>query len=553
MKTQAQALHVKKSSLSSFVLLFFLMSIFSLQLFAETLPHADYFTTTTDGYTGSGIYQNSGWLIIPKQKTATKTYDFGNSNANASVKITFRVYLSSGWDRENSSKDYFKIYTNNVYVGYYSNSGNHTYTIGLNTQLDSNGKLKLDFYTDSGNDNEWSKLDYVINDNSNKPRAFTMQKQDNIRGNIVMIGNSVLQSYSGSCLNSTTQNNDINAYYADKDSDSNTYNSTSANLVLPKGIKSENIVYAQLYWQGRVRYNSYASTYGRSVKLKLYGSSNYEIVTSSDEKFNYINGDYQGAIEITDKLKNSMDSLGDTVLENSGYNQSVWVADVYTNEGSNKYGALSLIVTYKDDNDELRNITLYDGYDVVYNNSKSYTLTDFLTPTRGEVKAKFMVFAGEGDVVYKDSISLTNKNGNAISLGSDFFRSSENIDGVNITNRNPNCANTIGIDLQTVSVGTNAAIPIIENSQTQTTVTLDSGGDEYFPGVFAFATQLYEPRVCYYINKIKNDDNWLFEQKSQAANLRLFAILSYLTWYKINISREITETNITFEEVITKF
>ena len=53
--------------------------------------------------------------------------------------------------------------------------------------------------------------------------------------------------------------------------------------------------------------------------------------------------------------------------------------------------------------------------------------------------------------------------------------------------------------------------------------------------------------------KIKNDDNWLFEQKSQAANLRLFAILSYLIWYKINISREITETNITFEEVITKF
>ncbi len=359
-----------------------------------------------------------------------------------------------------------------------------------------------------------------VNNQVNNPRQFTMQERNNIRGNIVMIGNSVLQSYNGACVDSKTQNNYIYAYYADKDNDNNTYNSTSANLVLPKGVTSKDIVYALLYWQGRTNSNTEASEHGRNIEIKFYGSSNYETVTSSDYKFNYIYGDYQGSTDVTQELKESMDNLGDNTLKNSGYNEPVWVANLYTVLYNNtwghynNYGAWSLIVTYKDKNEKLRNITLYDGYNSIYGttyepDTKSYVLNDFLTPTNGEVDAKFMVFAGEGDVSYPDSISLTNKEGTAkyLSPKNDFFHSSEDIDGVNIINRNPNCQNTIGIDLRTVSVGTNAKTPIIENGQTQTTVTLSSTGDQYFPGVFAFSTQLYEPRVCYYINNVKEDDN----------------------------------------------
>ncbi len=359
-----------------------------------------------------------------------------------------------------------------------------------------------------------------VNNNVNNPRPFTMQERNNIRGNIVMIGNSVLQSYNGACVNTNVQNNDIYAYYADEDNDNDTYNSTSANLVLPKGVTSKDIVYALLYWQGRTNSNTQASEHGRNIEIKFYGSSDYKTVTSSDYKFNYIYGDYQGSTDVTKELKASMDSLGDNTLKNNGYNKPVWVANLYTVLYNNtwghynNYGAWSLIVTYKDKNEKLRNITLYDGYNSIYgtqNNpdTKSYLLKDFLTPTNGEVDAKFMVFAGEGDVVYPDSISLTNKEGAAkyLSPKNDFFHSSEDIDGVNITNRNPNCQNTIGIDLRTVSVGTNAKTPIIGNGQTQTTVTLSSTGDQYFPGVFAFSTQLYEPRVCYYIDNVKEDDN----------------------------------------------
>jgi len=339
-------------------------------------------------------------------------------------------------------------------------------------------------------------------------RDFSLYRSDNIRGDVVMVGNSVLQTPSGVCASLTTQNNRIYAVYADKDNDPNTYNSTWAKLKLPAGVDSSKIVYALLYWQGRVGYSSNLFKYGPKIKLKLYGNSNYTDITSIPEKFNNRYGDYQGVADVTDLLKQSIDNVDQSIISTTGYQEPIWVANLYTAaNGRNLYGAWSLIVVYKDDNAHLKNITLFDGYDEIYNESKSFNLTGFLTPQRGVVNAKFMVFSGEGDVVYRDSISLTNNQNQPIPLGTDFFHSSEDIDGVNITDRDPSCQNTIGIDLRTISIGSNAAIPIIGNNQNSTTVTLSSNGDQYFPGVFIFSTDLYEPRVCYYIDTITDEDN----------------------------------------------
>lgn len=521
-----------KSSLSPFLLVF-LLSICSNFAYAETPDYGNNFATSED-------------INILSYKDGQISLDSDEDYFKFVLTDTEYVYIETSAQPNKPNMDTYIYLYNSSGIQIANNDDGGVWPFSKIEGSLSAGTyyIKVQSYNHDSSGYYRLSLTKYINYNKNNPRDFTMQKQDNIRGNIVMIGNSVLERNGGGCANSNTQNNRINAVYADKDSDSNTYNSTSADLVLPKGIKSEDIVYVLLYWQGRVDSNLDAGTNGRTVKLKLYGSSNYDTVTSSDEKFNYIYGDYQGVADITDKFKSSMDSLGDSILESSGYNQPVWVADVYTDTGKNKYGAWSLIVTYKDENDKLRNITLYDGYDEIYNESKSYTLTNFLTPTKGEVNAKFMVFAGEGDVVYRDSISLTNKSGSAVSLGSDFFHSSENIDGVNITNRNPNCANTIGIDLQTVSVGTNAPIPIIGNGQTETTIRLWSGGDQYFPGVFAFSTQLYEPRVCYYIDKIKDDDNvTVFEDKKFISEIEPDKNYHFDLWIS-NMKKASTDTDI---------
>ena len=350
---------------------------------------------------------------------------------------------------------------------------------------------------------------------SSNTRNFTLYKTNNIKGDVVMIGNSVLQTPDGQCPSITTQNNDITAVYADKDNDPNTFNSTWAQLKLPAGVDSSKIVYALLYWQGRFITPDHSNDIleeGKKIKLKLFGFNDYITINSIPEKFNYVDEisrkNYQGVADITDLLKQSIDYVNSNTIFTTGYQQPVWVANLATSaNGTNLYGAWSLIVVYKDDNAHLKNITLYDGYDEVFNNTKSYTLTGFLTPKRGTVNAKFMVFAGEGDVVYRDSISLSNPNGFDILLGEDFFHSSEDIDGRNIIDRDPNCQNTIGIDLRTISIGTNSYRPIIGNNQNSTTVTLSSDGDQYFPGVFIFSTDLYEPRICYYIDHIVDENH----------------------------------------------
>lgn len=329
-------------------------------------------------------------------------------------------------------------------------------------------------------------------------RTFTLYRKDDITGDMQIIGNSVKLVKGGVCAPLNTNNNDLNIIDADLDADSNTFNSTSANLVLPPKVGSANILYALLYWQGRTDSNSNVIN-GATVKFKPYGQTNYQTITTLNSKFNWHSGDYQGVADVTSQIKTSIDSVGATTIDSTGYNEPQWVADVYSPVPKNDFGAWSLVIVYKDPSAKLRDISVYDGFQVVNrnNNYVPTTLSGFLTPSFGAVDSKFLVFAGEGDIGLADSVSMTDNNGNDQPLGSNIFRSSEDIDGVNITNRNPSCQNTIGVDIRTFSVGTNGTIPIIGNSQTSTTISLRSGDDEYFPGVFAFSTELYQPAVCY--------------------------------------------------------
>ena len=230
---------------------------------------------------------------------------------------------------------------------------------------------------------------------SSNLRPFTLYKQYNINGDVQIIGNSVKLKNDGLCATEGVNNNNITAMYADKDTDGTTYNSTSANLVLPPKVKSANIKSAMLYWQGRVS-NDADVALGRTVKFKPYGSASYQTLTTSDSKFNWYLGEYQGALDVTDLIKTSINTVADSTLDTVGYNQPLWVADVYAPVNDNGFGAWSLVIIYQDNAAKLRNLSIYDGYERVLNNTKNATLTGFLTPTSGAVDSKFLVFAGKG-------------------------------------------------------------------------------------------------------------------------------------------------------------
>ena len=64
--------------------------------------------------------------------------------------------------------------------------------------------------------------------------------------------------------------------------------------------------------------------------------------------------------------------------------------------------------------------------------------------------------------------------------------------GKNVTDRQPNYENTLGIDIDEINVSS-----IIENEQTSTIIKIDSKDDRIFLSMYGFSTELYTPTLCY--------------------------------------------------------
>lgn len=331
-------------------------------------------------------------------------------------------------------------------------------------------------------------------------RAFTRAYQTSLNGGIRIIGNTILGQENGNstvCPANNTNNAETTLKYWDVDSDPSTFSSSSSTLTLTS---NSEIVKAYLYWQGILSAGNKAEA--QSVKLKTPTQTSYVEITSQTSKFNWAEQNYsgyyysyQGVADVTSYVK-----------ESGVYT----VADLSTTQRKinqlGSFGAWAIVVVYRNNSETFKNITLFDGYDIVSSgNNKSYTLSGFLTPTKGTVKSSFLTFAGEGDAdipgdyIQLGGTLLKNINGEtdnafdaSITEGSNYF-----------TAKNPNCQNNFGIDIHDFDVGSSGQ-NIINNSQSSVGITLGSTQDTYFPGLFAFSTDLYVPDVCYEENLTKN-------------------------------------------------
>ena len=359
------------------------------------------------------------------------------------------------------------------------------------------------------------KFTITVNPNyaSASTRPFTKAYSTNAKGNIKAIGNPTL----GAASCTTQSNNDV--VMNNINLDGAAVNSTSSNLILPAGVKDSDILYAALYWQGRFTTTDWTNkaSQASTVKLKLPGST-YQTISTIPTKFNQVNlggyNNYQGVADITSLLKNSVK----TYATPSGYSQTIWVADVLSSTNNKNYfGGWSIVIVYKDAAQPLKNLTVYDGYvGVNPSNSQTVTLSGFLTPSSYPINASFLIFGGEGDKYYGDQLAISGK-----TYGDVFSSSILDSVGANIITRDPACANTLGVDIHNYNIGkssagdTNGVIDVGQSSATinLTSLTIPSSTwstyqtlygftdtqgnsyDTYYPGVFAFATDIYAPQI----------------------------------------------------------
>ena len=350
------------------------------------------------------------------------------------------------------------------------------------------------------------------------PKQFSSAFTTNDLGSMLIIGNSSLcagTSFGASdstCYDpGTTQNNNLTLINVNADTldPTSTFNSTSAELLLPPGAT---VLWAGLYWQGeQINGSNAEKEAGRYIKLRHEDDTEYTSLLADEMNWVYrqdgASYHYQGHTEITEFIK-------------AKGNGDIWVADLTTELNSaasgGQYGAWSVAVAYQDINGELRNISIYDGFlgmrltnedldssctgDYGLYASRTINLSGFFTPTDGDINSTFFVFAAEGDrPTASETLQL---DGNPISdannPANNPFNSTITRDGNHVTETTtpgifPSYSvNSLGIDIDTYDVS-----GLIQNGQKDTNVTLSSTQDYYYPGLFAFSTDLYKPLVCY--------------------------------------------------------
>jgi len=344
-------------------------------------------------------------------------------------------------------------------------------------------------------------------------RNYTPRYRVETKGQTIMFGNSVttcsttIGPKQSICNNArqglTSGSNDAvnNVFYMDYidiDSDSSTFNSSSADYNFPAG---STILWAGLYWTGDTSgggtnngnpagTNAVDASKKNQMLLKLPGDITYTSVTA-------------GNIDTSGTRYSSFADV--TNLVKQGGSGTYFGANIQTGKGEDRFGGWTLIVVYEDPTQALRSMTIFDGFAAV-SSSRSITtyISGFLTPPSGNFETAMGVVAYEGDVGFAgDQFFLdgdgtgTNKDFVAVSDSlnpvNNFFNSSNTFLGTRVSAKNPDYPNLLAMDMDIINAVDSSGNRIMQNGATSAGLRFTSAGDVYYPTAFTFSIQVFQP------------------------------------------------------------
>lgn len=334
-------------------------------------------------------------------------------------------------------------------------------------------------------------------------RAFEPVFSANTNGDVLLAANTLMScnpttgTGAATCLTAraaTTGNYSNNSYasqFVDVDADASTFNSSSSDVTVPT---DGTVLFAALTWAGRT-----AATSATNADLGLRGTARfkapdgagYRTVTASrvDSSPDHA---YQSYLDVT------------AIVRAAG-SGTYSVANVQSSSGgTNQYAGWSLVVVVSDPAAPARNLTVFTGFGSVASGDPlpTFTVSGFLTPPSGPVKTTLGAVAYEGDMgLTGDAFQLNGTTvTDAMNPATNAFNSSIGRRGAQVTTRNPAHANQLGFDADLF-----LADGILGNSTTSATITLTTDGDQYYPGVVTFATELYDPKLLGYKSVVDLD------------------------------------------------
>lgn len=369
----------------------------------------------------------------------------------------------------------------------------------------------------------------IVNDDTSfagpNVRDFKTVYSNTLNGNVRIFGNTAMVKNATGCTTGTesacnpgtSRNNDVNVKFTKVDSSVGAPSTNSSadlsTALVPVG---STVKWAGLYWQGYLCGDEKSASSQKpntvSVKLKRPGDASYQTLQADTLNWVYFanNGScnggterwyYQGNKDIT------------SIINTSAPQGTYYVGDIVSQLGQpagGSFGGWSIVLVYENSATEtIKNVVVYDGYMGIGSgadlgqkgvlNTFSTNLSGFVTPRKSPISSTFLWFAGEGDLgATGDAVSLTKSNNTAVSLtnttnpASDIANSTITYKNAYVTNRAPNWQNTIGLDIDDFDISS-----ILSPCQSQTKATLTSSGDGYFPGLFAFSTEVAQGTACY--------------------------------------------------------
>jgi hypothetical protein len=330
-------------------------------------------------------------------------------------------------------------------------------------------------------------------------RNFALRHQENLFGDVLVIGNTVLcqKDASGACeeSGSNVANNNVNLQKAPE---------SSAVLVLPTDATVE---YARLYWLGRTDdgWNATTQASAGQIEIKKGSAGTYTPLTANiKDAIVYDNSIY--LYSASADASSIVDGPGTYYIDASSF----YTVTGTTSDGLGTSGSWALVVVYSDPNETTaKNLTIFDGYKKVTSNTDaSASVTGFLTPKSGLVDSMIYVMAAEGDKYLNDTSDRIQMAGATYSTTLQNLGTFDSRIDLTAT-RTPSLTNNNGTDIHTYNVGTgNGGAGIINTNEVGANFNFTSNVDVYFPSLFVFSTELYLPQLCYDYS-IKQDGRYL--------------------------------------------
>lgn len=340
---------------------------------------------------------------------------------------------------------------------------------------------------------------------------FTPRFDQDLKGDIVLIGNNILGPDNNPFNDDNVYNHNVDMQYIDIDGDPSTFSSSSADLVIPNPNCYE-IRYAGLYW------GAVTSGVEPITDVKFKGPSGaYNDITGTlifDANGTSVDGGdsfpYACYADVTSIVTGYANDLGTyTVANVSSALGETSTFDPYNGTGYSS--GWSLLVVYEDPTLPGKSITSFDGFSAISvpggNPNVDIPITGFRTvPAPAPVRANFAFATLEGDKpILGDRLKINGTSLSALDRPvANFFNSSvTELSALPVNNRNPNSTNTLGFDTG-VMVVPNPGNSVIANNAISATVRLETSGDTYFPYFFAFAVEIIEPDIV--LTKIVEDE-----------------------------------------------